>query len=682
MTVSDQIPPSPGVPGGLHPTADRPDPAGTGSDRIGADPSDPSDPSDPYNPSDRTLARTTRAVRVLLTVGTIAIAAPIVVAGIALARRNWLPTGDMAQAELRLRGFWAHPPLVGAAGRLGTLSEQGAHPGPSAYWAQWPIYALGGRTVASMVISVVVVHLVWLAALVRVTLRRGGPALAAAMVLAMAVLVRGFGPEVFTEPWNPWFAIIPFAFFVVMIWSVLALGGTPNGIGTGGIGAGGIGTGERAGRLDLAWAAVAGSYAVQAHIGYAPLVAVLGAVATLAVLIRLRRSDTRGPALRSLAWAALAGALMWSLPLYQQLTGTPANLAVVVRSFTAATEAPLGPRTALRIVGGQLNLFGPWLRAPVAPLDEAILPGTLVLLVLWATAAVVSWRGRRDVVLGRLAAFHGVLGLGVVVGVFAISRVHGEVLDYIFKWMPVLTGLAVAATVATGITVYSGTGTVGRHARVPDARTMIAPVAACVAVAVVISAVAVPSFSDVKESGPNQGVTVARLEPQLRATLGTEQTYIIRWSDSWTLGGIGFGEVLALERDGYHVGTDASHTVPVMPHRVIAADRADAAIWFVTGSGIARWKAKADARLIAEADPLSPEERARAVAISARVRTRLAQIGGPELAAKLDDGLWNVLLDDTYRANPPADVAADIVTLGKLGEPTAVFLTDPGVLAP
>ena len=635
-------------------------------------------------PSPGEPAPTPRAVWLLLVIGTVATAVPVIVAGIALAGRHWLPTGDMAQAELRLRAFWAHPPLVGAAGRLGTLTEQGAHPGPSAYWAQWPVYALGGRTVGSMVISVVVVHLLWLAALIRVTYRRGGPALAAGVLLAMAVLVRGFGPEVFTEPWNPWFAIIPFAFFVIMVWSVIALGRSTDG-GPGDSAADRDGRDDpapRAGRLDLAWAAVAGSYAVQAHIGYAPLVAVLGGVAALVQLVRVIRGDARSPALRSLAWAAVAGALMWCLPVYQQFTGTPANLAVVVRSFTATTEAPLGLRTAIRIAAGQLNLFGPWLRRPLAPLDEAIFPGTLVLLALWAAAVFVALRSRRDPVFRRLAILHGVLALGVVVGVFAISRVHGEVLDYIFKWMPVLTGLIVATSIATAITAYVGTGTVGRHSRRPTARATVVPIAACVAVTVVISAVAVPAFAGVKESGRNQGITVARLEPQLRSALSTDQTYIVRWSDSWTLGGIGFGEVLALERDGYHVGTDASHTVPVMPHRVITADRADAAIWFVTGAGIDQWKAKPDARLIAETDPLSPEDRARADAIAARVRVRLTELGGPGLAAQLDEGLWNVLLDDRYRTNPPADIAADIVELGKLGDPTAVFLTGPEVLGP
>ena len=49
-------------------------------------------------------------------------AIPVLVALVALRHPHWFPAGDMAQAELHVRGFWNHPPLVGAAGRLGTLA--------------------------------------------------------------------------------------------------------------------------------------------------------------------------------------------------------------------------------------------------------------------------------------------------------------------------------------------------------------------------------------------------------------------------------------------------------------------------------------------------------------------------------------------------------------------------------
>ncbi len=47
---------------------------------------------------------------------TILLSLPIVAAWLALARNPWYPTGDMAQAELHVRGIWNHVPMVGAAG--------------------------------------------------------------------------------------------------------------------------------------------------------------------------------------------------------------------------------------------------------------------------------------------------------------------------------------------------------------------------------------------------------------------------------------------------------------------------------------------------------------------------------------------------------------------------------------
>src|SRR3954467_2540817 len=43
---------------------------------------------------------------------------PAIVTLVRLAGRHWYPAGDMAQAELHVRGFWGSPPLVGAAGRI------------------------------------------------------------------------------------------------------------------------------------------------------------------------------------------------------------------------------------------------------------------------------------------------------------------------------------------------------------------------------------------------------------------------------------------------------------------------------------------------------------------------------------------------------------------------------------
>ena len=100
---------------------------------------------------------------------------PAIVAAIAVLRPQWYPTGDMAQAELHVRGFWSHPPLVGAAGRIANADGvSGSHPGPLLWLAMWPMYAIGGATSASLVVSVVLVHVATLVLALWLAVRRGG----------------------------------------------------------------------------------------------------------------------------------------------------------------------------------------------------------------------------------------------------------------------------------------------------------------------------------------------------------------------------------------------------------------------------------------------------------------------------------------------------------------------------
>src|SRR5688500_17178535 len=127
----------------------------------------------------------------------------------------------MAQAELHVRGFFAHPPLLGAAGRLGTITEQGSHPGPAAWFALLPAYRLLGQSGWALEASVGLVAAVTAAGAILVARRRGGWPLALLVTIALVVLVRSSGPEAFSEPWNPWLAVMPFAAFVLLVWAVV-----------------------------------------------------------------------------------------------------------------------------------------------------------------------------------------------------------------------------------------------------------------------------------------------------------------------------------------------------------------------------------------------------------------------------------------------------------------------------
>ena len=188
--------------------------------------------------------------------------APLVAAAVGLARRGWVPVGEFAQAELRVRDFWGHPPSLGAVGRLRTPTDVSSHPGPAAWWAMYPVYAaprakrrcaLGRRGRDGRCMDG--------GARSRSPGARAGDALAVILGLGLLAWWRRWGRSTFIEPWNPWFAVMAFLCVVLGTW-----------------------TWWRAipGRWCSWWRA--GSYCVQAHLGYAPrrgresLTAVAGAV--------------------------------------------------------------------------------------------------------------------------------------------------------------------------------------------------------------------------------------------------------------------------------------------------------------------------------------------------------------------------------------------------------------------
>ena len=109
------------------------------------------------------------------------------------------------------------------------------------------------------------------AAPVALAARTFGTRLGLGVAAAGAVLLRAYGPELLTQPWNPYAPLLPFFLFVVACWTAA--------------------TGRH---RHLPVAVLAGSYCVQCHVGYAPA-AVLGIVASVLGLLWHARADDRAP---------------------------------------------------------------------------------------------------------------------------------------------------------------------------------------------------------------------------------------------------------------------------------------------------------------------------------------------------------------------------------------------------
>lgn len=189
---------------------------------------------------------------------------PLAITVVVLAFRHWYPTGDLAQAELRLRSFPSHPPLVGAAGRIvSDAGVQGNHPGPAFFWAAYPFYLVLGRSAWASEAAVAILGAAWVTTALWLVRRVAGTAVMAGVAVTFAVLLGGYGLDAGTQLWNPWMALWPFTVLVVAVWAALT------------------------GRRTLPLAVAAASVAVQAHAGYAVVAPALVLSAIAGVVAQL-----------------------------------------------------------------------------------------------------------------------------------------------------------------------------------------------------------------------------------------------------------------------------------------------------------------------------------------------------------------------------------------------------------
>lgn len=562
-----------------------------------------------------------------------------------VAGTTWYPTGDMAQAELHVRGLWSNPPLVGAAGRIQSdAGVQGSHPGPSLWFAMYPMYALLGRTSLGLMAAVLSVHTVAVLAALRLARRLGGAALMLGLALALALVARSSGPAFFLDPWNPWLAVLPFAVFLLAIWAALA--------------------------LDPKWlvvATIAGIHCVHCHAGYLVLVGGLGTLTVAALVVRAVRSAGVRSLLAPVGWSAGAAAVMWLPPLVDQLTRTPGNLSILFQHFSSPQEPFIARSMAARIVTSELSVLGPWLTGPA--LIERNAFGVVVTLGLWAAAVRAAWR-RRD---QRALWLHGALGAAVLLGTVSVLRIFGSYQEYTIRWFWILTAVLLVGSLWT---LWRATPAVRRATIGPPM------VLAAVGALLVVTAVSVVQFAQRAElTGEADSRLVGALHRDVEASLARSGRYLVRWHDPVGLGAVPFGLVLQLERDGYRPGVDQEFTAAALPHRVLPEDEADGLLWVVLGRRIDDFRGDPAYTEIAGADLRSDAERARYDELSDFLVRRFTEIGRPELAGALDAQYGTAGLLFIMPPLPP-DVAAAVSELVSLRLPAAVFVAAPGTPTP
>ena len=324
-------------------------------------------------------------------------------------------TGDYAALELYTR--------LAAQGRqlLGPYSRFGFHhPGPAYFYASVPLYVLSGDRFAGILLTAALVNAAGIVFLLWRVGREGGAAALVAAALVVALFVSWRGPSWLFSAWNPNVAVMPFGLALVSLAAVAA---------------------GRDGALPVA--ALAGSFAVQTHLGCLPATVAAG-LAALVLLVPRARSAAGlppPPALRRgwLILTALVLAVLWAPPLVEQLRPDGGNLGHIV-SFVARRGEGHPAGEALATAGAAI---AGWLFRARDSSARAV----LVLVVVALASAHGAARHARQ---PFAAALSLVTFAGVAAAVLSAARATGPLLPYLFRWMAMLA-VATAAALAAGV---------------------------------------------------------------------------------------------------------------------------------------------------------------------------------------------------------------------------------------
>jgi hypothetical protein len=598
---------------------------------------------------------------VIIAALTVVLSSPLIVALVALVHQRWYPLLDLARTEMQLRDVWSsHPPLVGMGGRIGTLRHSGSHPGPLSFYVLWPFYQLFGASPWAMEVSTVVVHTGAIAVLLWIANRRGGPWLVLGLASVVAILLRGLGAALLTQPWNPYLPVLWWLVFLLAVWSVFC-----NDI------------------IMLPLAALAGSFCAQAHVAYVGLTIGLGLIALGAAGVRAR--GERHAARQQFTRVALATAgltiLVWIPPVVEQLGASRGNLSVLFDYFFQhPPESPVGLSQGLRVMLAHLNPIEP-LTQPLMPTPSgfylgagAIVPG-LLFAVLWGLTVIAAWRLR----LRALLRLDALIGMTIVLGTVSISRISGLLWSHLTLWAWAVNALMLLAV------GWAIAGLVGRRlAKDRHRRTEAARRLALAGMVVTLTVLFATRASSVESPAPRLAAqlgavvnpTVRALEHRVGPLNGRDGRYLVTFRDPNYLGAQGFGLMNELERHGFTVGAMSFYRSSVTPHRVLDPAHATAVLHLAVGPvDITTWRAKPGVEEVAYSDPRSPSQRAEAARLRGQVIAALEEAGLSSRVTEVDENQIGILVD----LRVPLQIRLKLSRLDDLGLPIAIFIAPRSV---
>lgn len=335
-----------------------------------------------------------------------------VLAAIAAARSapSFVAIADIGVEELYV--------LLATRGRLlvGPYSRFGwHHPGPLYFWLQAPMYAAAGTRASALYAGAWVLNVAWIALLAWI-LTREEQGVTAVTVAGAALWFAARTGGLLASPWTAHVPVL-----ATLAWMAIVAGAAAG----------------RVGLLPLL-AGIA-TFVAQTHVGLVPIVVPLSMLASIAAVARYYRRNGRLP------WAIVNGtawlfALLWLLPIVEELSRPAGNLTALARFFSSAPLEHASLTSAVSYwaygLAGMLrsHIALPWGQHFVLSGLEWAIPVSCVEVIL--LIVIGSWQLRRARTFSAMLAWTA--AAASLIGLWSVTRIRADIVDHEIFW---LTGL-------------------------------------------------------------------------------------------------------------------------------------------------------------------------------------------------------------------------------------------------
>ena len=339
---------------------------------------------------------------------------PVVIALVNSLRGGAILVGDRAVFALLVKDA-----ATGSFPSVGQYSWHGwNHPGALIFYVFAPFHWLSGGAAWGLFLGVAVYSCALLVAISWLGYRlRGiwGSALGVAALLAYWVSV---GRIASVDAWTPYLALPLFILFLLAV----------------------LGVTERD-RPSMWMMWISGAIAVQVHVGYLPIVGLVGLVACIVFWWTggNQRSITR----------PLATSILLFAPYVFDLRQSVRNVGDLARYFVTANEPTIGFRRALEVMSFEMSPEATWLTGPsevglIGEAPSSSLIWFIALVVCLCAATVWVWRSSEGSLRRRFLNSAPVVWALLVAGTIAVAQVRGYLFPYVVLWRSVIVIFVVA----------------------------------------------------------------------------------------------------------------------------------------------------------------------------------------------------------------------------------------------